>query len=68
MKIQKTTVPVPTFESITISITIESEEELETLQEISKSDLSFPRLIGGNDEPLYKNTQKFCQLLNKILF
>ena len=48
MKIEKTT-PRPSFQPITIQFTIETQEELEALQTISRLNVSIPELLSNKE-------------------
>jgi hypothetical protein len=50
MKIEKTSTPRPSFHPITIQFTIESEEELITLQTISHFNVSIPELLSNEGQ------------------
>jgi hypothetical protein len=45
MKIKKTATPAPSFQPISFTFTIESEEELKALQMMSRINVSIPELL-----------------------
>ena len=49
MKIEKTT-PRPSFQPITVQITIETQEELEALQTMSRFNVSIPELLSNEGQ------------------
>ena len=48
MKIEKHT-PTPQFKPISVTITIETEEELEALQTMSRFNVSIPELVSNRE-------------------
>ena len=49
MKIEKTATPRPSFQPISITFTIETEEELEALQKMSRFNVSIPELLSKDE-------------------
>jgi hypothetical protein len=49
MKIEKTT-PRPSFQPITVQFTIETKEELEALQTMSRFNVSIPELLSNEEQ------------------
>jgi hypothetical protein len=49
MKIEKTT-PRPSFQPITVQFTIETQEELEALQTMSRFNVSIPELLSNEGQ------------------
>jgi hypothetical protein len=47
MKIEKTSTPRPSFQPITVQFTIETKEELEALQTMSRFNVSIPELLSN---------------------
>jgi len=47
MKIKKTATPAPSFQPISVTFTIESEEELIALQTMSRFNVSIPELLSN---------------------
>lgn len=50
MKVEKTATPRPSFQPISITITIETEEELRALQLMVRHNVSIPNLMNTRDE------------------
>ncbi len=61
MKIEKITL-LPSFQPITIQITIETEEELNVLRKMTYLNVSIPELISGDTS----QQEIICEFLNKI--
>lgn len=49
MKIEKTATPRPSFQPISITFTIETQEELVALQTMSRFNVSIPELLSGEE-------------------
>ena len=50
MKIEKTATPRPSFQPITVQFTIETQEELEALQTMSRFNVSIPELLSNEGQ------------------
>lgn len=63
MKIEKTA--VEGFTPYTISITVETQEEHEMLEAMTKFDVSIPFLVDKTEGDVYCTAQKFLTLINE---
>ena len=52
MKVEKTATPRPSFQPISITFTIESEEELKALQTMSRFNVSIPELLSDREHQI----------------
>jgi hypothetical protein len=66
MKIQKTE-PTKTFQPISITITIESEEELKAIESMIHFDETIPELVGPSNSKGHLIIQRFLQSIAHVL-
>ena len=52
MKVEKTATPRPSFQPISITFTIETEEELVALQTMSRFNVSIPELLSNREHQI----------------
>ena len=52
MIVEKTATPRPSFQPISITFTIESEEELKALQTMSRFNVSIPELLSDREHQI----------------
>jgi hypothetical protein len=65
MKIEKTT-PRPPFQPITVQFTIETKEELEALQTMSRFNVSIPELLSNKGQQVL--VHNFLGKIHDIVF
>jgi hypothetical protein len=67
MKIEKTA-PVKTFQPISITITIESEEELNAFRDMTAFDQTIPELVGMGTSREHKTIENFLISVREMLY